>query len=86
MFLKKSFFVALLHQNWRIQSSGPNVSESTKVHIVVLFGYIISFLFFLPKTDLHCSAGFHISANTEESNEADKNLFRLTPYGALPDW
>ncbi|XP_029296156.1 vinexin isoform X2 [Cottoperca gobio] len=24
--------------------------------------------------------------NTEESNEADKNLFRLTPYGALPDW
>ncbi|KAM3611231.1 uncharacterized protein V6R79_015300 [Siganus canaliculatus] len=26
------------------------------------------------------------SANTEESNEADKNLFRLTPYGALPDW
>ncbi|XP_059193830.1 vinexin isoform X2 [Centropristis striata] len=27
-----------------------------------------------------------LSANTEESNEADKNLFRLTPYGALPDW
>ncbi|XP_045890468.1 vinexin isoform X4 [Micropterus dolomieu] len=27
-----------------------------------------------------------ISANTEESNEADRNLFRLTPYGALPDW
>nr|XP_046243147.1 vinexin isoform X2 [Scatophagus argus] len=26
------------------------------------------------------------SANTGESNEADKNLFRLTPYGALPDW
>ncbi|XP_037634129.1 vinexin isoform X2 [Sebastes umbrosus] len=26
------------------------------------------------------------SANTEGSNEADKNLFRLTPYGALPDW
>ncbi|XP_063753303.1 vinexin isoform X2 [Eleginops maclovinus] len=24
--------------------------------------------------------------NTEESNEADENLFRLTPYGALPDW
>ncbi|XP_054466342.1 vinexin isoform X2 [Anoplopoma fimbria] len=29
---------------------------------------------------------FQLSANTEESNEADKNLFRLTPYGALPDW
>ncbi|XP_042344195.1 vinexin isoform X2 [Plectropomus leopardus] len=27
-----------------------------------------------------------LSAHTEESNEADKNLFRLTPYGALPDW
>uniref|UniRef100_UPI0037E874DA vinexin isoform X2 n=1 Tax=Semicossyphus pulcher TaxID=241346 RepID=UPI0037E874DA len=27
-----------------------------------------------------------LSANTEESNEADKNLFTLTPYGALPDW
>ncbi|XP_041793761.1 vinexin isoform X6 [Chelmon rostratus] len=27
-----------------------------------------------------------LSANSEESNEADKNLFRLTPYGALPDW
>ncbi|XP_030593891.1 vinexin isoform X2 [Archocentrus centrarchus] len=27
-----------------------------------------------------------LSANTEESNEADKNLFRLTPHGALPDW
>ncbi|CAK6950216.1 vinexin isoform X4 [Scomber scombrus] len=27
-----------------------------------------------------------LSANTEENNEADKNLFRLTPYGALPDW
>ncbi|XP_034397789.1 vinexin isoform X3 [Cyclopterus lumpus] len=27
-----------------------------------------------------------LSANTEESNESDKNLFRLTPHGALPDW
>ncbi|XP_039875756.1 vinexin isoform X2 [Simochromis diagramma] len=27
-----------------------------------------------------------LSANTEEGNEADKNLFRLTPHGALPDW
>ncbi|TNN55610.1 Vinexin [Liparis tanakae] len=27
-----------------------------------------------------------LSANTEESNEADMNLFRLTPHGALPDW
>ncbi|XP_026177349.1 vinexin isoform X2 [Mastacembelus armatus] len=27
-----------------------------------------------------------LSANTEQSNEADKNLFRLTPHGALPDW
>ncbi|XP_027133583.1 vinexin isoform X1 [Larimichthys crocea] len=27
-----------------------------------------------------------LSANTEKSDEADKNLFRLTPYGALPDW
>ncbi|XP_078141299.1 vinexin isoform X2 [Centroberyx gerrardi] len=26
------------------------------------------------------------SANIEDGNEADKNLFRLTPYGALPDW
>ncbi|XP_034547649.1 vinexin isoform X3 [Notolabrus celidotus] len=30
--------------------------------------------------------GLQSSANTEENNEADKNLFRLTPYGALPDW
>ncbi|XP_053181239.1 vinexin isoform X4 [Scomber japonicus] len=27
-----------------------------------------------------------LSANKEENNEADKNLFTLTPYGALPDW
>ncbi|XP_031705278.1 vinexin isoform X1 [Anarrhichthys ocellatus] len=27
-----------------------------------------------------------LAANTEESNEADKNLFRLTSHGALPDW
>ncbi|XP_062238472.1 vinexin isoform X2 [Platichthys flesus] len=27
-----------------------------------------------------------LSASTEESNDTDKNLFRLTPYGALPDW
>ncbi|KAM7018519.1 vinexin isoform 6-T6 [Tautogolabrus adspersus] len=27
-----------------------------------------------------------LSANAEDNNEADKNLFRLTPYGALPDW
>ncbi|XP_040011176.1 vinexin isoform X2 [Xiphias gladius] len=27
-----------------------------------------------------------LSAKTEESNDAEKNLFRLTPYGALPDW
>ncbi|XP_008280524.1 vinexin isoform X2 [Stegastes partitus] len=27
-----------------------------------------------------------LSANTEQNNEADKDLFRLTPYGALPDW
>ncbi|XP_022055555.2 vinexin isoform X3 [Acanthochromis polyacanthus] len=27
-----------------------------------------------------------LSASTEQSNEADKELFRLTPYGALPDW
>ncbi|XP_013867566.1 vinexin isoform X2 [Austrofundulus limnaeus] len=26
------------------------------------------------------------SADREESNETDKNLFRLTPYGSLPDW
>ncbi|XP_075894989.1 vinexin isoform X3 [Nelusetta ayraudi] len=26
------------------------------------------------------------SVTTEESSEADKNLFRLTPHGALPDW
>ncbi|KAK5910292.1 hypothetical protein CesoFtcFv8_004139 [Champsocephalus esox] len=33
------------------------------------------------------SERIQLSANiTEESNEADKNLFRLTPYGALPDW
>lgn len=41
---------------------------------------------FWPENDLHCSAGLQVSANTQESNEADKNLFRLTPYGALPDW
>ncbi|XP_053727521.1 vinexin isoform X2 [Synchiropus splendidus] len=27
-----------------------------------------------------------VSSNTEERGEADKNLFRLTPHGALPDW
>ncbi|KAM6931508.1 vinexin isoform 2-T3 [Xenentodon cancila] len=27
-----------------------------------------------------------LSARTEERNETDKNLFRLTPHGALPDW
>ncbi|XP_035022216.1 vinexin isoform X2 [Hippoglossus stenolepis] len=27
-----------------------------------------------------------LSASTEESSDTDKNLFRLTPYGALPDW
>ncbi|KAM7391530.1 hypothetical protein PAMP_022214 [Pampus punctatissimus] len=27
-----------------------------------------------------------LSANAENNNEADKNLFSLTPYGALPDW
>ncbi|XP_074527385.1 vinexin isoform X9 [Halichoeres trimaculatus] len=32
------------------------------------------------------SERLQLSANTEENNEADKNLFRLTPYGALPDW
>ncbi|CAG5921844.1 unnamed protein product, partial [Menidia menidia] len=29
---------------------------------------------------------FQISARTEEQNEADNDLFKLTPYGALPDW
>ncbi|XP_068422881.1 vinexin isoform X2 [Clinocottus analis] len=34
-----------------------------------------------------CSAErLQLSANTEENNEADNNLFRLTPHGALPDW
>ncbi|XP_029367330.1 vinexin isoform X2 [Echeneis naucrates] len=27
-----------------------------------------------------------LPAKTEESNDTDENLFRLTPYGALPDW
>nr|XP_020446266.1 sorbin and SH3 domain-containing protein 2-like isoform X2 [Monopterus albus] len=27
-----------------------------------------------------------LPASTEQSKEADKDLFRLTPYGALPDW
>ncbi|XP_058492192.1 vinexin isoform X6 [Solea solea] len=27
-----------------------------------------------------------LSANTDENNDADGNLFRLTPHGALPDW
>ncbi|XP_037337527.2 vinexin isoform X1 [Pungitius pungitius] len=27
-----------------------------------------------------------LSTNTEESNEADANFFRMTPHGALPDW
>nr|XP_015827787.2 vinexin isoform X4 [Nothobranchius furzeri] len=30
--------------------------------------------------------GLPSSADKVESNEADKNLFRLTPYGSLPDW
>nr|XP_043881779.1 vinexin isoform X3 [Solea senegalensis] len=27
-----------------------------------------------------------LSANTDQNNHADGNLFRLTPHGALPDW
>ncbi|XP_070689165.1 vinexin isoform X2 [Pempheris klunzingeri] len=27
-----------------------------------------------------------LAASAEDFNEADKNLFRLTPHGALPDW
>lgn len=82
--VKRVSLLLLVYQNlsWRIQSGGqPNVSESTKVHIVVPSSYVI-----LLKTDLRWSAGLQLSANTEKSDEADKNLFRLTPYGALPDW
>ncbi|KAI9527712.1 hypothetical protein NQZ68_027802 [Dissostichus eleginoides] len=41
----------------------------------------------MEDSDRWSSERIQLSANiTEESNEADKNLFRLTPYGALPDW
>ena len=81
--VKKSLSVVLKQNLKRIQSGGqPSVSESSKVHIIKLSSYIITFYLRL----ILSSAGLQLSANTEESNEADKNLFRLTPYGALPDW
>ncbi|XP_056275325.1 vinexin isoform X4 [Pseudoliparis swirei] len=40
----------------------------------------------LEDSERRSAERLQLSANTEESNEADKNLFRLTPHGALPDW
>ncbi|XP_041855978.1 vinexin isoform X2 [Melanotaenia boesemani] len=40
----------------------------------------------LEDSERWSAEGLQLSAKTEERNEADKNLFRLTPYGALPDW
>lgn len=57
-----------------------------EAHIVVLSALRNQVLLESDLHLIHGSAGFQVPANTEESNEADKNLFRLTPYGALPDW
>ncbi|KAM3868299.1 vinexin [Diretmus argenteus] len=40
----------------------------------------------LEDSDRWSAERIQTSANVEDGNEADKNLFRLTPYGALPDW
>ncbi|XP_071338622.1 vinexin isoform X6 [Trachinotus anak] len=40
----------------------------------------------LEESEQWSAERLQLSANTEESNDTDKNLFRLTPYGALPDW
>ncbi|XP_076010282.1 vinexin isoform X3 [Genypterus blacodes] len=40
----------------------------------------------LEDSELWSAKQLQPSANTEDKNQADKSLFRLTPYGALPDW
>ncbi|KAM9394057.1 vinexin isoform 2-T5 [Pholidichthys leucotaenia] len=40
----------------------------------------------LDFSDRWSAERLQLSASAEENNEADKNLFRLTPHGALPDW
>ncbi|XP_061584856.1 vinexin isoform X3 [Cololabis saira] len=37
-------------------------------------------------SELWSAERLRLAARTEESNETDKDLFRLTPHGALPDW
>ncbi|XP_019949643.2 vinexin isoform X8 [Paralichthys olivaceus] len=40
----------------------------------------------LEESEQWSAERLQLSASTEESSDTDKNLFRLTPYGALPDW
>ncbi|XP_042278094.1 vinexin isoform X2 [Thunnus maccoyii] len=40
----------------------------------------------LEESERWSAERLQLSANTEGNNEADNNLFKLTPYGALPDW
>ncbi|XP_037830805.1 vinexin isoform X3 [Kryptolebias marmoratus] len=40
----------------------------------------------LEDSDQWSTERLQSSADREESNETDKNLFTLTPYGSLPDW
>ncbi|XP_028312846.1 vinexin isoform X2 [Gouania willdenowi] len=40
----------------------------------------------LEESERWSAERLRITADAEESNEADNNLFRLTPHGALPDW
>lgn len=61
---------------------GQTVSESTE-----LYGFCRTSRSALdPVFPLLCFEGLATSVTTEESSEADKDLFRLTPHGALPDW
>ncbi|XP_020791145.1 vinexin isoform X2 [Boleophthalmus pectinirostris] len=38
------------------------------------------------ESDFEDSERWSVKENTENNNEPDTNLFRLTPHGALPDW
>ncbi|XP_068166525.1 vinexin isoform X2 [Antennarius striatus] len=40
----------------------------------------------LQDSELWSAERLHLPADAKESTEADTNLFRLTPHGALPDW
>lgn len=78
--ISKECLCGSFFQSWRIQRGGQlNVSEST-----VLCSSSTTYNIFTSNSGW--STGLQLSASTEQSNEAGKNLFRLTPYGALPDW